>query len=137
MRGTAANGNLSKKCPNAACACDVSYLEETCYHVVISGLHDSDMKDRALTRAMLGNMSDLSILVNYCTAEESGKCVVQTVGGIRKSAYRGVQTPPRLPPSAASVEKRTTVLAEGLTGINIARHGVSSAASASTSITCP
>ena len=27
VRGTAANGNLSKKCPNAACACDVSYLE--------------------------------------------------------------------------------------------------------------
>ena len=87
---------LPRNAPNAACARDVSYLEETCYHVVISGLHDSDMKDRALTQAMLGNVSDMATLVNYCTAEESGKCVVQTVGAIKKSTYQGgaERTPP-------------------------------------------
>ena len=43
VRGTAANCNLSKKCPGDGR--DVSYLEETCNHVVISGLVDPDMKD--------------------------------------------------------------------------------------------
>ena len=96
VRGTAANCNLSKKCPNTDCDKEVPYLEETCYHVVISGLFDSDMKDRCLTQAMLGNVSDLTTLVNYCTAEESGKCVAQTVGAVKKSTYKGGsdQTPP-------------------------------------------
>ena len=63
---------------------------ETCYHVGISGLADPDMKDRALTTAMLGHVKDLANLVTYCTAEESGKCAVSsTVGGMRKSTYKG------------------------------------------------
>ena len=47
---------------------------------------------------MLGNVSDLPSLVNYCTAEESGKCVGQTVGGGDQSqewmSERGADTTP-------------------------------------------
>ena len=84
--GTAANCNITKKCPGDHR--DVSYLEETCYHVVISGLADTEMNDWALTQAMLGNV-DLASLINYCTAEESGKvALASTVGAVKKSTYK-------------------------------------------------
>ena len=87
VRGTAANCNLSKKCP-CATPQNVSYQDETCFNVVLSGLHDQDMKDRALTQAMLGTVKDLPTLATYCTAEESGKCL-STVAGVRSSYKKG------------------------------------------------
>ena len=90
VRGTAANCELSKTCTSATCEQKVSFLEDTCYNIVLSGLHDSNMRDRALTQAMLGTVTDLVTLVNYCTAEESGKCTgAQTIGANRGSSYRG------------------------------------------------
>ena len=87
VRGTAANCNLTKKCPTDNV--DVSYQEETCYHVVISGLQDHDMKDRVLTQAMLGTITDLTTLVNYCTAEESGRMTApSTIGQLRQSTFK-------------------------------------------------
>ena len=52
VRGTAANCNLSKKCPGDNV--EVSYQEETCYHVVISGLRDRDMKGQGLNPGHIG-----------------------------------------------------------------------------------
>ena len=98
VRGTAANAELTKPCPSPTCTQTVSFLEDTCYNIVLSGLHCSDMRDRALTQAMLGTVKDLATLVNYCTAEESGKCAgAQTVGANRgQSSYKGgvEHTPP-------------------------------------------
>ena len=36
-----------------------SFLEETCYHVVMSGISDIDLNEKVLTQAMLGNVKDL------------------------------------------------------------------------------
>ena len=98
VRGTAANCELTKPCPAPACTQTISFLEDTCYNIVLTGLHCSDMRDRALTQAMLGTVKDLATLVNYCTAEESGKCAgAQTVGVNRgQSSYKGgaEHTPP-------------------------------------------
>ena len=73
VRGTAANCGLQKKCPKQTCGEMVSYLEETCYHVVIAGLNDPDLKDKVLTQAMLGSVTDLPSLLNFTAAEESAK----------------------------------------------------------------
>ena len=73
VRSVAANCNLQKLCSGPSCTEMVSYIEETCYHVVMAGLHDQDMKDRALTQAMLGAIKDLPTLVNFATAEESAR----------------------------------------------------------------
>ena len=73
VRSVAANCNLEKKCTGPTCTEMVSYIEETCYHVVMAGLNDQDMKDRALTQAMLGAIKDLLTLVNFATAEESAR----------------------------------------------------------------
>ena len=48
-------------------------MEETVYHVVMSGIIDKDLKEKVLTRAMLTNVRDLSSLLNYVTAKESAR----------------------------------------------------------------
>ena len=78
VRAVAVNCELKKPCSNGACSEIVSYIEETCYHVVMAGLVDADMKDRALTQAMLGAISDLPTLVNFATAEESARQSTKT-----------------------------------------------------------
>ena len=86
VRSTAANCNLQKPCTKDGCSEVVSYIEETCYHVVMSGLADQDMKDRALTQAMLGVIKDLPSLLNFTTAEESAKVTVKTeVGAVNQN----------------------------------------------------
>ena len=50
-------------------------MEETVYHVVMSGIIDKDLKEKVLTRAMLTNVRDLSSLLNYVTAEGSARPV--------------------------------------------------------------
>ena len=89
VRGIASNCNLSKKsgCP---CDIDVSYLEETVYHVVLAGLRDRDLQERCTSQALLKNITDLKSLVAYCTADESGRIGTNaTIGGLRKkSTYK-------------------------------------------------
>ena len=57
VQGKAANCKLTIKCNLNTCTQNVSYVEETCFHVVFSGLHDPDMEDRTLTETMLGNVT--------------------------------------------------------------------------------
>ena len=96
VKGTASNCSLTKKCTRAGCNQDVSYLEETCYHVVMTGLGDADLREKVLTQAMLGNVKDLSTLLNYVTAEESARAqtgVHSQVSGLRKkSSYKQQNT---------------------------------------------
>ena len=73
VRGVAANCNLEKKCSETNCPKVVSFLEETCYHVVMTGLLDENLKEKVLTQAMLGVVKDLASLVDYATAEEASR----------------------------------------------------------------
>ena len=71
VKGTASNCNLEKTCPKVGCDQNVSFMEETCYHVVMLGLLEQDLKEKVVTQAMLNTMKDLPTLLNYVTAEES------------------------------------------------------------------
>ena len=53
VKGTASNCRLTKTCSKAGCDQEVSYLEETCFHVVMSGLIDQTLREKVLTQAML------------------------------------------------------------------------------------
>ena len=91
VKGVAGNCNLTKKCPSAGCSENVSFVEETCFHVVMSGIADSDMKEKILTQAMLGVVKDLPSLLSYASAEESSRIKENTreIGAFhKKSAYK-------------------------------------------------
>ena len=55
-RGIASNCILHKKC---SCGEEVSYLEETVYHVVLAGLRDTTLQEACTTQALLGNIKDI------------------------------------------------------------------------------
>ena len=91
VKGLASNCNLTKQCSNLSCSEKVSFLEETCFHVVMAGIADSDMKEKILTQAMLGIVKDLPTLLSYATAEESSRqkeCTRELGAFHRKSAYK-------------------------------------------------
>ena len=67
VRGIATNCNLVKKC---VCTKEVTFLDETVYHVVLAGLQDRDMQERALSAAILKTITDISSLVEFCSAED-------------------------------------------------------------------
>ena len=73
VKGIARNCNLEKLCTKALCNESVSFVEETCFHVVLTGLLDQDIKEKVLTQAMVGNVKDLPTLVEYVSAEESAR----------------------------------------------------------------
>ena len=91
VRGIAASCVLQKKCHG--CQEVVTYSEETCYHVVMAGLCDQSMKEKALTQAMMETITDLNSLVKWCTAEESGRLGIpgHQVAGVRQSHYKQQQ----------------------------------------------
>ena len=73
VKGVANNCELKKKCTKAGCREMISFVDETCYHVVLAGLNDADLREKVLTQAMLGTVKDLATLLSYTTAEESAK----------------------------------------------------------------
>ena len=73
VRGIAKNGKLSKQCTKTGCQEQVSFIEETCCYVVMTGIHSEDLKEKVLTQAMIGNVKDLASLIEYAVAEESAK----------------------------------------------------------------
>ena len=90
VRGIAANCHLSKDCP---CGQKVSFLEETVYHVVMAGVRDRDMQERCLSAAILKTITDINSLVEFCSAEESGRMSTpSTVGGLRSTYKKGKQS---------------------------------------------
>ena len=62
VKGTASNCRLVKTCSKVDCDQEVSYLEETCFHVVMSGLIDQNLREKVLTQAMLNTVKDLPTL---------------------------------------------------------------------------
>ena len=93
VKGVAASCGLQKVCTSATCQQVIQYVEETCYHVVLAGLTDQSMKERALTQAMMNTIKDLNSLVTWCTADEGGRLGIpgSTIGRI-KSGYVKQQT---------------------------------------------
>ena len=73
VKGVAGNCNLSKECSNIGCTENISYLEETCYHVVMSGISNQELREKVLTQAMLGVVKDLPTLLSFTSAEESAR----------------------------------------------------------------
>ena len=67
------------------CTKEVSFLDMTVYHVVLAGLQDRDMQERALSAAILKTITDISSLVEFCSAEESGRKSAPSVSPIRSS----------------------------------------------------
>ena len=87
VKGIASNCQLQKPC---ACGKEVSYLEETVYHVVLSGIRDSDLQEACTTQALLKNIKDINSLVEFCTAKESGHLAANsTIGHIRSAYHAG------------------------------------------------
>ena len=73
VRGIAQNCKLEKECSKSNCSEKVSFTEETCFHVVLTGLIDEDIREKVLTQAMVGTVKDLPTLIEYVVAEESAK----------------------------------------------------------------
>ena len=73
VKGSAKNCKLSKQFTKTGCQEQVSFLEETCYHVVMTGINNEDLKEKVLTQAMIGSVKNLSSLIEYAIAEESAK----------------------------------------------------------------
>ena len=90
VKGTASNCNLTKTCSRTDCNQTNSFLEETCYHVVMSGISDIDLSEKVLTQAMLKNVKDLASLLNYVAAEESAK---SKNNGVHESQVGGLGRP--------------------------------------------
>ena len=89
VRGIAASCNLQKKCNG--CQAVVTFSEETCFHVVMAGICDQEMKEKALTQAMMETITDLNSLVKWCTADESGRLGVtgqSSIAPLRQSLYK-------------------------------------------------
>ena len=114
VRGVANDWKLSKAC---SCGQTVSYLEETCYHVVLAGLRDEDLQERCTTQALLSKITDLKSLVDFCTAEESGKLgTSSTIGRIKRATsgekkkakeWRKMQPDhPKVTKNAGTVERK-------------------------------
>ena len=84
VRGIASNCSLSKMC-SCNPATKVSFVDETVYHVVLAGLRDREMQERALSAAILKTIKGIQSLVEFCSAEESGRMTTPTIGGVRSS----------------------------------------------------
>ena len=82
VRAVAANCALAKEC---TCGLKVSFLEETVFHVVLAGLRDSEMQERCLSAAIMKTITNITSLVEFCSAEESGRMSNPTVGAMRSS----------------------------------------------------
>jgi hypothetical protein len=98
VRGIATNCNLTKIC---VCQEQVTFVEETVYHVVLAGLYDREMQERALSAAILKTIKDINTLVEFCSAEESGRKSAPSVNAVRSTyqsnKWRGEGNPPSSP----------------------------------------
>ena len=64
VRGIAANCELTKTCSKSGCNETVSsFLEETCYHAVLTGFLSDDLHEKVLTQAIMGIVKNLPTLL--------------------------------------------------------------------------
>ena len=56
----------------------------------MAGLYDTTLQETCTSEALLGNIKDISSLVEFCTAKESGQMTASgTVGGLRSKYQEG------------------------------------------------
>ena len=87
VRGIAANCQLNKTCSRSGCGETVSFLEETCYHAVLTGILNDDLREKVLTQAMIGTVTNLPTLLEFTAAEEASKQKTpsRNVNAVKKS----------------------------------------------------
>jgi hypothetical protein len=112
VRGLAFNCKLVKTCE---CSKTVSFLDETVYHQVLTGLDDKEMQKRCLSGALLGTIKDTATLVEFCNAEEASSRAAEQpnplVGSIRSSYRKQNSYKPEL--KAARGEVKTCGYCDG------------------------
>ena len=64
------------------------YSQETCFHVVMTGLESHKMREKTLTLAMMKSIQHQRSLVTYCTIEEVGR-----LGSNTNLPLNGIKTP--------------------------------------------
>ena len=86
VQGIASNCNFTKTC-TCQPPTNVSFSEETVYHVVLAGLRDRDMQEKCLAAAYMKTVTNLPQLVQFCSAEESSRASGSSslVGAVRSS----------------------------------------------------
>ena len=86
VQGIASNCNFTKTC-TCQPPTNVSFSEETVYHVVLAGLRDRDMQEKCLAAAYMKTVTNLPQLVQFCSAEESSTASGSSslVGAMRSS----------------------------------------------------
>ena len=104
VQGIASNCNFTKTC-TCQPPTNVSFSEETVYHVVLAGLRDRDMQEKCLAAAYMKTVTNLPQLVQFCSAEESSRASGSSslVGAMRssyqKNKRRGKSNPLETTPS--------------------------------------
>ena len=66
----------------------VCYTEATVYQVVMAGLTDTNLQQRCSAQALLGNVTNINQLVDFCNAHDSGKLGITSTFGAIKSQYQ-------------------------------------------------
>ena len=90
VQGIASSCNFKKKC-SCNPGTNVSFAEETVYRVVLAGLRDRDLQEKCLAAAYMKTVTNLTQLVQFCSAEESSKSSSpdSLVGALRnRSTYQ-------------------------------------------------
>ena len=88
VQGIASNCNFTKTC-TCQPPTNVSFAEETVYHVVLAGLRDREMQERCLAAAYMTTVTNLPQLVQFCSAEEASKAgSANGLLGAVKSSYQ-------------------------------------------------
>ena len=83
------------KCPKHGCDTEISYRDEVVKQVIIHGMGNIEIKQRVLSRCGNGELSTLSDLVDYVSAEEAALTETASlsnpcnlVSRIRQSTYK-------------------------------------------------
>ena len=71
VTGTADMCGMTIKCPKHGCGTQVSYRDEVVKQVIIHGMGNTEIKQRVLSRCGNSELSTLSELVDYVSAEEA------------------------------------------------------------------
>ena len=87
----AASCKLTKTCPHHTYWANMSFLEETVYNTVLSGLRDWELQERCLYSTYMKTVTNFGQLIKFCSTEKASN----TPGSGTKVLYwhfRKVQT---------------------------------------------
>jgi hypothetical protein len=121
VRGIAASCDLSKLCPSG-CNAKVSFMEETVYNVVLAGLRDGELRERCLSAAYMRTVTNISQLVQFCSAEESSRAPGSLTVGALRSTYQQSKADGRRQAQSTAKAKGPRGGAESCSGCGGAPH---------------